>query len=296
MAHRFGIIGHKGNFGKFIWQDVLPQLNCGTRIGIDRDASEAERLALLGEATDIIVSTPLAIYLETVSRLIDDLPNDGREKTLWLVPTIQSPVVKLLMTRKAELDRQGVQVAVMHPMYGPNSFHAVPKSERHAFQNIITYHTTSESMKARVSEFVQCFQRRFNISSVFDFTAEQHDEIIARSQGLVFLFGLAILNESELKSMLQMALPKLYAQFAADEALMRTFLAQNPFMKASKTVFEQCWNEQKPKTLDEALSVFHKADRLCNPTASLDAHVKENPPISTEAYRWLRRREWSVRR
>ena len=86
------IIGGRGEFGRFLQRDILPNLGVHTVLTIERDTPPDQRLPKLQQARHLIIATPLAGYAETAGEIVHECRNLQRPLTLWLIPSVQAGV------------------------------------------------------------------------------------------------------------------------------------------------------------------------------------------------------------
>src|SRR5437763_15792009 len=84
------IIGGRGEFGRFLQRDILPNLGVHTVLTIERDTHHDQRWSKLQQARHMIIATPLAGYAETAREIVHECRDLQRPLTLWLIPSVQA--------------------------------------------------------------------------------------------------------------------------------------------------------------------------------------------------------------
>ena len=69
------IIGGRGEFGRFLQCDILPNLGVHTVLTIERDTPRDQHLPQLQQARHVIIATPLAGYAEHACEIVRECRN-----------------------------------------------------------------------------------------------------------------------------------------------------------------------------------------------------------------------------
>src|SRR5438128_7006987 len=86
------IIGGRGEFGRFLQRDILPNLAVHTVLTIERDTPHDQLLPKLQQARHVVNATPLAGYAERACEIAHECRNLQRPMTLWMIPSVQAGV------------------------------------------------------------------------------------------------------------------------------------------------------------------------------------------------------------
>lgn len=251
------IIGNKGNLGRFFEKELIPLLNVRQVFGFDIDTDRSSKERLIDESTDIVICAPLGKYTTTTKNLIQYLSKKNEKKTLWLVPSVQEPVAKLVEFAYQELPISHISIVVVHPMYGPDSFIDKP------LLNVITKVFNHQFI---TQQFSQLMSDVLNAETSTQFSPKQHDEITAKSQGLVYIFSKVALGDEIIASQLKKNHLKFYQSIFSDKGLIDSFLNENKYCSDIIKYFYQHWDNKKNKTLGDLLKSFKEVDAIVNKT------------------------------
>src|SRR5438132_8177012 len=177
------IIGGRGEFGRFLQRDILPNLGVRTVLTIERDTPHDQRLSKLQQARHMIIATPLADYAETAREIVHECRNLQRPLTLWLIPSVQAGVWRAVTAMLASVQNPYLSAVFVHPMYGPNGFRS-DEREASTFRNILT--ATAEGAKHQLAheltQIAETVRNRLSIETTRAFNPEEHDRMTAYSQ------------------------------------------------------------------------------------------------------------------
>src|SRR5437763_9745022 len=145
------IIGGRGEFGRFLQRDILPNLGVHTVLTIERDTPLEQHGSLLQQARHVVNSTPLADYAERACEIVHECHNLQRPMTLWLIPSVQAGVWRAVTATLTSVANPYLAGVFVHPMYGPNGFRSDEREAR-TFRNILT--ATAEGAKHSLADEV----------------------------------------------------------------------------------------------------------------------------------------------
>ncbi len=275
------IIGGRGEFGRFLQRDILPNLGVHTVLTIERDTPEDQRLPKLQQARHIIIATPLAVYAEQACEIVHECHNLQRPLTLWLIPSVQAGVWRAVTAMLASVQNPYLSAVFVHPMYGPNGFRSDEREAR-TFRNILTATAggAKHSLADEVSQIAEAFQEKFSIETTTAFDPEQHDRITAYSQGLSYCVAQTIFERPEIDTLLRTRMPDLHFSFHANHGLILDFLRLNAYMPKVLAVFWDAWQRTAQSSYQDLLSAFAQADETLN--------CGTEPSIPTKWYEKLR--------
>src|SRR5438132_6094240 len=275
------IIGGRGEFGRFLQRDILPNLGVRTVLTIERDTPHDQRLSKLQQARHLIIATPLAGYAETAGEIVHECRNLQRPLTLWLIPSVQAGVWRAVTAMLTSVQNPYLSAVFVHPMYGPNGFRSDEREAR-TFRNILT--VTAEgakhSLTEEVAQIVKAFHEKFSIETTTAFDPEQHDRITAYSQGLSYCVAQTIFDRPEIDALVQRRMPDLHFSFHATHGLVLHFLRLNAYMPKVVEVFGNAWQRTAQSSYQDLLSAFAQADEKLN--------CGTEPSIPTKWYEKLR--------
>ena len=275
------IIGGRGEFGRFLQRDILPNLGVHTVLTIERDTPHDQRLPKLQQARHLIVATPLAAYAETAGEIVHECRNLQRPLTLWLIPSVQAGVWRAGTAMLTSVQNPYLSAVFVHPMYGPNGFRSDEREAR-TFRNILT--ATAEgakhSLTEEVAQIVKAFHEKFSIETTTAFDPEQHDRITAYSQGLSYCVAQTIFDRPEIDALVQARMPDLHFSFHANHGLILDFLRLNAYMPKVLAVFGDAWQRTAKSSYQDLMSAFAEADETLN--------CGTEPSIPTKWYEKLR--------
>src|SRR5437588_10980933 len=176
------IIGGRGEFGRFLQRDILPNLGVRTVLMIERDTPHDQRLPKLQQARHMVLATPLAGYAETSREIVHECRNLQRPLTLWLIPSVQAGVWRVVTATLASVQNPYLSAVFVHPMYGPNGFRSDEREAR-TFRNILT--ATAEGaqhpLADEVGEIVEAFRNLLSIETITEIDAEEQDRMTVYS-------------------------------------------------------------------------------------------------------------------
>ncbi len=275
------IIGGRGEFGRFLQRDVLPNLGVRTVLTIERDTPHDQRLSKLQQVRHLIIATPLAGYAETAREIGHEVRNLQRPLTLWLIPSVQAGVWRAVTAMLASAQNPYLSAVFVHPMYGPNGFRSDEREAR-TFRNILT--ATAEGaqhpLADEVGEIVEAFRQRLSIVTITEFDAEEHDRITAYSQGLSYCVAQLMFDRPEIDALIERRMPDLHFSFHENYDLIIDFLRLNAYMPKVIAVFRDEWQGTSQSTCRDLFSAFAKSDTLLN--------CGTEPSIPTKWYEKLR--------
>lgn len=275
------IVGGRGEFGRFLQCDILPNLGVHTVLTIERDTPHDQRLPRLQQSRHMIIATPLAGYAERACEIGHECRNLERPLTLWLIPSVQGGVWRAVTAMLTSVQNPYLSAVFVHPMYGPNGFRA-NEHEARTFRNVLT--ATAEGAKHSLSEeiaqIVEAFQQKFGIETTTAFDPEQHDRITAYSQGLSYCVAQTIFERPEIDTLVRTQMPDLHFSFHANHGLIVDFLRLNAYMPKVLAVFRDGWQRTTQSSYQDLLSAFAQADETLN--------CGTEPSIPTKWYEKLR--------
>lgn len=275
------IIGGRGEFGRFLQCDILPNLGVHNVLTIERDTPRDRHWAQFEQARHIITATPLAGYAERACEIVHESRSLQRRLTLWLIPSVQAGVWRAVTARLASVQNPYLSAVCVHPMYGPNGFRS-DEREAQTFRNILT--ATAEGaqhpLTEEVAQIVEAFQQKFGIETTTAFDPEQHDRITAYSQGLSYCVAQTIFDRPEIDALVRTRMPDLHFSFHANHGLILDFLRLNAYMPKVLAVFGDAWQRTAQSSYQDLLSAFAEADETLN--------CGTEPSIPTKWYEKLR--------
>ena len=275
------IIGGRGEFGRFLQRDILPNLRVHTVLTIERDTPRNQHLPKLQQARHVVLATPLADYAERAAEIVDEGRDLQRPTTLWLIPSVQAGVWRAVTAMLASIQNPYLSAVFVHPMYGPNGFRSDEREAR-TFRNILT--ATAEgakhSLTEEIAQIVEAFQQKFSIDTTTAFDPEQHDRITAYSQGLSYCVAQTIFERPEIDMLVRTRIPDLHFSFHANHGLILDFLRFNAYMSKVLAVFRDSWQRTTQSSYGDLLSAFAHADEMLN--------CDTEPSIPTKWYEKLR--------
>src|SRR2546429_7671747 len=118
------IIGGRGEFGRFLQRDILPNLRVHTVLTIERDTPRNQHLPKLQQARHVVLATPLADYAERAAEIVDECRDLQRPTTLWLIPSVQAGGGRAKATHLAGKQKPNLYRRISAPQYGPKSIPA----------------------------------------------------------------------------------------------------------------------------------------------------------------------------
>jgi len=275
------IIGGRGEFGRFLQGEILPNLGVQNILTIERDTPRDQHLAQFEQARHIISATPLAGYAERACEIVHECRNLRRLLTLWLIPSVQAGVWRAVTAMLASVQNPYLSAVFVHPMYGPNGFRS-DEREAPTFRNILTATAAGgkHSLTTEIAQIVENFQQKFGIETTTAFDPEQHDRITAYSQGLSYCIAQTIFDRPEIDALVQTRLPDLHFSFHANRGLILDFLSLNTYMPKVLAVFGDAWQRTAQSSYQDLLSAFAQADKELN--------CDTEPSIPTKWYEKLR--------
>jgi prephenate dehydrogenase len=275
------VVGGGGEFGRFLRTRILPGLGVQQTSSIERDTPEGERLERLAAARHVVLSTPLAGYADAARRLVRDVRSAQTPKTLWMIPSVQEPVLEAVRVELRAVRNPAIGVVLVHPMYGPMGFSAVEREAR-TFRNLVTSVEADAGHPAarEVHAIARRFARRFGIRTTTRFDVTQHDRITAASQGLSYLVALSMFDDPALDAEIAARFPDLHRSFHADHALIEEFLRLNRHVADVEATFRAAREDASGTGSDVVLRAFARVDDELN-----DRTVS---PIPTKWYLRLR--------
>ena len=275
------IVGGDGEFGRFLRHDILPHFGSLNVSVIEREATREEHNALLQSARHVVLATPLAGYAELACEQVYRCRDLKERTTLWLIPSVQAGVWRAVSATLELVANPRLSAIFLHPMYGPNGFRET-EPEARTFQNVLTAtHSGAEhSLNNEVTEVIEAFQSRFNISTTSNFDPDQHDRVTAYSQGLSYCVGKLMFERPDFDEIMREHMPDLHHSFTANHDLIIDFLRINSYMPQVIAAFADAWRQTNQSDYDDVLHAFSRAD------ASLNRG--EESPISTKWYEKLR--------
>jgi len=277
---KIGIVGNLGSFGHFLEKTLLPATDLKINIqGIDKNSTISERNRLIRDSSDLVICVPLHIYSNVVADILPELFIKNRPTTLWLIPTIQSPTVLSINNILRSQFNNNILYIAIHPMYGPNSFTNSTFESRSSFQNIVTY-VSNDVLNRKLKLFTGVLLEKLNIRTISGYTPEEHDQIIAKSQGLAYCVALEIYKNASLAKELSEKHYQLYKPFISDKKLITTFTRLNPYFGVIQNVFQSHWKRTNQLTLNELIYTFIKSD--------LELNGYTGAPIANQRYLYLR--------
>jgi len=275
------IVGGRGEFGQFLQQDILPALGCDRIATIERDTPHDERFSLIAQARHIVVATPLSSYTQIACKVVSQCRNIQCPATLWLIPSVQTPVWRAVRTSLQTLGNSYISAVCGHPMYGPNGFRA-NEPEASTFQNVVTatYEGADHPLGMELAQIFDAFSGTLNIRTNDIFSPEEHDRFTAYSQGLSYCVGRLMFLRPKLNELLREHLPDLHHSFHANHGLILDFITINTYMSQVVETFDEAWHETAQSTYGDVLQAFARADIALN--------RGHDPVISTKWYEKLR--------
>jgi len=265
--HEFGpivLVGGRGEFGQFLQHEILPTLGVSSIMSIDRETSRATSLSRLQQARHVVLSTPLADYVEQACELVHHCSNVKSPTTLWLIPSVQAGVWQAVSATLESVANPYLSAVFVHPMYGPNGFKAI-EPEAWTFRNILTATVdgAKHTLMEEVSQIAAVFYSRFNIPTV-SFSPEEHDRFTAYSQGLSYCVARLMFEQPELDALVRAQLPHLYHSFHANHDLILDYLRINAYMPQVVAAFTETWTRTRQRSCADILEAFAQADTLLN--------------------------------
>ena len=275
------IIGGRGEFGRFLQRDILPNLGVHTVLTIERDTHHDQRLSKLQQARHMIIATPLAGYAETAREIVHEVRNLELPLTFWLIPSVQAGVWREVTATLASVQNPYLSAVFVHPMYGPNGFRSDEREAR-TFRNILTATAAGakHSLTEEIAQIVEAFQKQFGIETTTGFDPEQHDRITAYSQGLSYCVAQLMFDRPELDALIERRMPDLHFSFHENHNLIIDFLRLNAYMPKVIAVFRNEWQGTAQSTCRDLFSAFAKSDTRLN--------CGTEPSIPTKWYEKLR--------
>src|SRR2546425_11197556 len=275
------IIGGRGEFGRFLQRDILPNLGVQSVLTIERETPLDQHVSLLQQARHVVLATPLADYAERAAEIVDECRDLQRPTTLWLIPSVQAGVWRAVTAMLASIQNPYLSAVFVHPMYGRNGFRSDEREPR-TFRNILT--ATAEganhSLTEEIAQIVAAFQQKFSIDTTTAFDPEQHDRITAYSQGLSYCVAQTIFERPEIDRLVRTRMPDLHYSFYANHGLILDFLRLNAYMPKVLAVFGDAWQRTARSSYQNLLSAFAQADEMLN--------CGTEPSIPTKWYEKLR--------
>src|SRR2546428_11340200 len=116
------IIGGRGEFGRFLQRDILPNLGVQSVLTIERDTPLDQHVSLLQQARHVVNATPLASYAERACEIVHECRDQQRPLTLWLIPSVQAGVWQAVTAMLTSVQNPYLSAVFVHPMYGSNGF------------------------------------------------------------------------------------------------------------------------------------------------------------------------------
>jgi prephenate dehydrogenase len=275
------IIGGRGEFGRFLQRDILPNLGVHTVLAIERDTPHDQRLPKLQQARHLIIATPLSGYAETACEIVHECHNLQRVLTLWLIPSVQAGVWRAVTANLTSVQNPYLSAVFVHPMYGPNGFRSNEREAR-TFRNILTAiaEGAKHSLTEEIAQIMEAFHEKFGIETTTAFDPEQHDQITAYSQGLSYCVARTIFERPALDALVRTRMPDLHFSFHANHGLILDFLRLNTYMPKVLAVFRDAWERTTQSSYQDLLSAFAQADEKLN--------CGTEPLIPTKWYEKLR--------
>ena len=275
------IIGGRGEFGRFLQRDILPNLGVHNVLTIERDTPLDQQVSLLQPARHVVIATPLASYAERACEIAHECRNRQRPMTLWLIPSVQAGVWRAVTAILKSLENPYLAAVFVHPMYGPNGFRSDEREAR-TFRNILTATAggAKHSLTEEIAQIVEAFQQKFNIETTTAFDPEQHDRITAYSQGLSYCVAQTIFERPEIDALVRTRMPDLHFSFHSNHGLILDFLRLNAYMANVNAVFGEAWQRTAQSSYRDLLSAFAQADEELN--------CSTEPSIPTKWYEKLR--------
>src|SRR3989442_1549465 len=225
------IIGGRGEFGRFLQRDILPNLRVHTVLTIERETPRNQHLPKLQQARHVVLATPLADYAERAAEIVDECRDFQLPMTLWMIPWVQAGVWRAVTAMLASIQTPYLSAVFVHPMYGPNGFRSDEREAR-TFRNILmaTAEGAKHSLTEEIAQIVEAFQQKFSIDTTTAFDPEQHDRITAYSQGLSYCVAQTIFERPEIDMLVRTRIPDLHFSFHANHGLILDFLRLNAYM------------------------------------------------------------------
>src|SRR5438034_11840072 len=115
------IIGGRGEFGRFLQRDILPNLRVHTVLTIERDTPRNQHLPKLQQARHVVLATPLADYAERAAEIVDECRDLQQPMTLWLIPSVQAGAWPAVTTILASIQNPYLSAGCAPRLYGANS-------------------------------------------------------------------------------------------------------------------------------------------------------------------------------
>lgn len=273
IEHNICIVGNKGNLGFFLEKTLIPLLNIGNIYGYDIEVKDEEKNDLLDKSTDIILCVPLGKYINETKKIISYLEKNINLKTLWLIPSVQEPVANLVESMYKKSYINNLSVVLAHPMYGPDSFVDKP------ILNVVTNIFNEKIVDKKISKIMSIV---LNAKITTEFTPKKHDEITAKSQGLVYVFSKIVLSDKLLSYELKKFHNKFYKVIISDRCLINDFLKENKYCSDIDYFFNLKWENIEKKSLNSLIKCFKEVDFIFN---------KKTNKIPLEQYIYLRNYE-----
>lgn len=258
------VVGGRGEFGRFLQNEILPNIGVSHLISVDRDTSRDAYLSQLQQADQVILSTPLAGYAEQACELVHDCSDARSPVTLWLVPSVQAHVWRAVSATIKTEANPFVSAVLVHPMYGPNGFRAI-EHEAWTYRNILTATIEGDKhpLADKLPQIAAAFHVKFNIPTV-SVTPDEHDQITANSQGLSYCVARLMFERPELDELMTLRLPDLSQSFHANHDLILDYLRINSYMPRVETAFRESWTRTKQSSYADILNAFAQADTVLN--------------------------------
>jgi prephenate dehydrogenase len=275
------IIGGNGEFGRFLRNDILPNLGVSNVSVVERDTPRDEFATLLTTARHVVLTTPLAGYAELACELVYRCRNLEQPTTLWLIPSVQAGVWRAVAATLELVANPSLSAVFVHPMYGPNGFRET-EPEARTFQNVLTARHAGPNypLDHEVGELTNLFRTKFNIATTTGFDPDEHDRVTAYSQGLSYCVGRLIFERPDLDAIVLEEMPDLHHSFSANRDLILDFLRINSYMPQVIAAFADSWRQTKQSTYQDLIRAFAHADAALNRGT--------DSPISTKWYERLR--------
>src|SRR5215510_14014093 len=259
------IVGGSGEFGQFLQQKILPVLEIGNVIAIDRETRHEERAFALQQGRHIVLATPLAGYAELACNLVYQCRAQETRTTLWFIPSVQASVWRAVRGTLDSVGNPLLSAVFVHPMYGPNGFRAT-EPEASTFKNILTatYEGSRHPLSRDVEQISNALQDRFNITTITAFEPDEHDRLTAYSQGLSYCIGQLMFERLEIDRLVREQIPELHYSFHANHDLILDFLRINSYIPEVVAVFADAWRQTSQGTYEDLLRTFLRSDTILN--------------------------------
>lgn len=275
------IIGGEGEFGRFLRQDILPEVGVLDVSVIERETPRDDHQSLLENARHVVLATPLAGYAERACELIYQSRTINETTTLWLIPSVQGGVWRAASATLELVANPYLSAVFLHPMYGPNGFRQTEAQAR-TFQNVLTatYAGAKHSLDDELTAISNLFVTRFNIRTTTSINPDEHDRITAYSQGLSYCVARLMFELPQLDQKVREGMADLHHSFTGNRDLIIDFIRINSYMPQVIATFADAWRQTNQSNYTDVLNAFARADRALNHGA--------DSPISTKWYEQLR--------